>query len=69
MCKYLCFNGLCASDESDARKNGVGLCVFARGTSDDMKLCPVYVRWLRNLFCSSSEYCLDDDCNVVCVPF
>lgn len=69
MCKYLCFNGLCASDDSDARKNGADYCVFARGTSDDMRLCPVYCRWLRELFGPSSAYYVDDDCNIISVPF
>lgn len=69
MCKYLCFNGLCASEESDARKNGADFCVFARGTSDDMGLCPVFVRWLRGLFESSSAYFVDDYGNINSVPF
>lgn len=69
MCKYLCFNGLCASEASDARKNGADFCVFARGTSDDMKFCPVFVRWLRELYVCSSAYYLDDNNDILSVPF
>lgn len=69
MCKFLCANGLCASDSSDAHKNGADFCTLFRCTSEDMCRCPVYVAWIRVIFEGSDEYYVDDIGNVCPIPF
>lgn len=69
MCKYLCSNGLCASDSSDARKNGAAFCRYYRGTSEDMCCCPVYVAWLRLVFEDSDEFYVDEFGDILPIPF
>lgn len=69
MCKYLACNGLCASDSSDAHKNGAAFCLYYRGTSEDMCSCPVYVAWIRSVFDGSDEFYVDDVGNIAPIPF
>lgn len=69
MCKYLCANGLCASDSSDARKNGADFCIFARGTSEDMCACPVYIAWICSVFEDSEYFYVDVTGSILPIPF